>query len=366
MPMLLLKPRPGPASRSDPAGIFCAAVIAMLFMVLCGMLHAEVELPVLNTTGPATFRGEIAKGLKIEMRLYRDGSSIRGTYSYEAFGRDIQVRGTINEHGEVSLHEFVKSKVTGRFAGRFVSNDRIEGKWYKKSNGKGRSFYLVGTGSFLGATAAPKSGKIDRETSPATKGIRSVPRAEATVRPAPMAVEARPEPLPSVRQQSASVAREVPVARPENEAEAKAQPIERPIAARESPLKMEPTQPTPAEQNDLRAVVAEESPKVAANIEARPVEKSRVEGTTNDLVKKKGLPWASLLSIFNVKVAGGVGGILLLGSGLAWLAVVAGGAAAFRENSALFRQAHAMGISFLPGIFLLALGVGAVLAVFVE
>lgn len=130
--------------------------------------------------------------------------------------------------------------------------------------------------------------------------------------------------------------------------------------------KMEPTQPTPGEQNDLRPVVAEEPPRVAANIEVRPVEKSRVEGRTNDPVKKRGLPWASLLSIFNVKVAGGVGGILLLGAGLAWLAVVAGGAAAFRENSALFRQAHAMGISFLPGIFLLALGVGAVLAVFVE
>ena len=67
------------------------------------------------------------------MRLYRDGSSLHGTYSYEAFGRDIQVKGTINERGEIVLREFLKGRVTGKFEGRLVSKDRIEGKWYKKS-----------------------------------------------------------------------------------------------------------------------------------------------------------------------------------------------------------------------------------------
>ena len=94
------------------------------------------------------------------------------------------------------------------------------------------------------------------------------------------------------------------------------------------------------------------------------MEKPRVEGRVVDPVKK-GLPqWRTLL--LDLKMAGALGGILLLGFGLAWLALVAGGAAGFRDNSALFRKAHARGLSFLPGVFLLALGVGAVLAVFVE
>ncbi len=117
----------------------------------------------------------------------------------------------------------------------------------------------------------------------------------------------------------------------------------------------------------MRQAVAEESPKLPPNGEVRPEEKPRVAGRSVEPVqKKRSMPWANLFSIFNMKVGGAVGGILLLGGGLAWLAVVAGGAAAFRENSALFRRAHAMGVSFLPGIVLLALGVGAVLAVFVE
>ncbi len=368
MPMLWLKRRFGLTSLAQKALMACAAVAALL-MVMCGSAHASAEPPGVNTSGPSTFRGEIAKGLKIEMRLYQEGPSLYGTYSYEAFGRDIQVKGTINKRGEFALQEFVKGRVTGNFEGRFVTMDRVEGKWFKKSpRHTGRSFYVIRTGAPLATTQVSptqKTNRTDSEASAAVKEVRTAPKAEAAARVTPT-TEARPEPVSSAKQQSVPVAREVQVARPENKTEAKAQPIERPIAAQQSPVKIEPTQPPPAEQIALRPVVAEESPKVAANTEVRPVEKSRVEGRTVDPVKKKSSPWASLLSILNVKVASGVGGILLLGGGLAWLAVVAGGAAAFRDNSALFRQAHAMGLSFLPGIFLLALGVGAVLAVFVE
>jgi hypothetical protein len=161
------------------------------------------------------------------------------------------------------------------------------------------------------------------------------------------------------------VAREVPLPQ-QDKIETKVQPVERAVASQQMPLKIESAQSTPTEEPALRPVVAQELPKISDEAEAQSVEKPRIEGRTVDPIKKKSSPWTSLLSIFNMKVAGGVGGILLLGGGLAWLAVVAGGAAAFRDNSALFRQAHAMGLSFLPGIFLLALGVGAVLAVFVE
>ena len=401
MRMLRLKRRFGLASMAQKALMACAAVAALL-MVMCGSAHAGAEPSGLNTSGPSTFRGEIAKGLKIEMKLYQDGPNLSGTYSYEAFGRDIQVKGTVNQRGEFVLQEFVKGKVTGNFEGKFVTMDRVEGRWFKKSpRESGRSFYAIRTGTPSAAAQVlptQKTTGADQQASPwpkrpgqPQKPKQSVaptaearpepvssakqqslpwprgpdsPKAEA-VRVAP-AAEARPEPVSSAKQQSLPVAREAPLPQQENKIEAKAQPVERAVASQQVPLKIESAQSTPREEPALRPVVAQELPKISDEAEAQSVEKPRIEGRTVDPIKKKSSPWTSLLSIFNMKVAGGVGGILLLGCGLAWLAVVAGGAAAFRDNSALFRQAHAMGLSFLPGIFLLALGVGAVLAVFVE
>jgi hypothetical protein len=370
MPLLQSKPRPGPAPRRALARISCVAIVATFFVLLCGTAHPEAELPALKGTGPSTFRGEIAKGLKIEMRLYRDGSSLHGSYSYEVFGRDLQVKGTINERGDIALQEFVNGKVTGNFEGRFVTKDRIEGRWFKKSpEEKGRSFYLVGTGGPLAAAVqapvTPKPSRSDREASPVPKETRSAPKPEAVGKPAPMTAEAHPQVLPTVKQPSTAATREVPVAQPESKAEAKAQPAKQASAPQQPSLKTGSAQAPSAGHIVLRPVVAEESPKLPAKAEIRPEEKPRVAGRSADPVKKKSsTSWLNLP--FSMQMGGAIGGILLLGGGLAWLAVVAGGAAAFRENSALFRQAHAMGVSFLPGIFLLALGVGAVLAVFVE
>jgi len=367
MRMLRLKRRFGLASMAQKALMACAAVAALL-MVMCGSAHAGAEPSGLNTSGPSTFRGEIAKGLKIEMKLYQDGPNLSGTYSYEAFGRDIQVKGTVNQRGEFVLQEFVKGKVTGNFEGKFVTMDRVEGRWFKKSpRESGRSFYATRTGTPSAAAQVlptQKTSGADQQASPAAKEARTAPKAEA-VRVAP-ATEPRSEPVLSAKQQSLPAAKEVPLPQQENKIEAKAQPVERAGASQQVPLKIESAQSAPREKPALRPVVAQELPKISDEAEARSVEKPRIEGRTVDPIKKKSSPWTSLLSIFNMKVAGGVGGILLLGCGLAWLAVVAGGAAAFRDNSALFRQAHAMGLSFLPGIFLLALGVGAVLTVFVE
>lgn len=313
MPTLRLKRRPAPALWTRQAGTTCAAVFAMLLVVMCGNVHADAERSVLNPTEPATFHGEIAKGLKIEMRLYGDGSSLHGTYLYEVFGRDIELKGSINERGEITLEEFAKEKVTGRFKGRFVSKDRIEGMWYRSGSDKGRSFFLEATGVLSGANIVLTTSKLNKgepESSPAARQVQPAPR-------------------------SGEIAK----------------------AAQTAP------QPPPKEQSAQRIMPVEESPKAPAKAEVQPVEKSRVEAI--DPVKKRNSPpWTSLP--FNLTMAGAVGGILLLGGGLAWLTIVAGGAAGFRDNSALFRKVHALGLSFLPGVFLLALGVGAILAVLVE
>ena len=97
-------------------------------------------------SGPVMLRGEIARGLRIEMQLVREGSKLSGSYSYERIGKDIPVRGTIDEAGSMVLEEFVKGQKTGIFTGNFVSAARIEGKWSKPGSTRSRDFFLVTTG----------------------------------------------------------------------------------------------------------------------------------------------------------------------------------------------------------------------------
>ena len=82
MPTVRSKPGPGRPSRKEQAHIFRLVIPVAFFVLIWGSGHAGAELPALNSTAATTFRGEIAKGLKIEMRLYQDGSSLHGVYSY--------------------------------------------------------------------------------------------------------------------------------------------------------------------------------------------------------------------------------------------------------------------------------------------
>jgi hypothetical protein len=315
MPMLRLKRRLVPASWNLQVATAYATALVMLLMMMCGNSFASAELPVPNPAEPVTFHGEIAKGLKIAMKLYRDGSSLRGTYLYEVFGRDIEVKGTVNEHGEIALEEFVKEKVTGSFKGRFVSKDRIEGKWCRSGSDQGRSFFLDATRVLSGVTPILTTSKLNKGEPDASTGVSQV------------------QPVRT----SGEIAKAA-------------------LTALQSP---------PEEQSAQRIVPAGESLKTPAKADAQSVEKARVEGRAIYPAKKTNLPpWTGLF--FNLTVVCAVGGILLLGGGLAWLAIVAGGAAGLRDNSALFRKANARRLSFLPGVVMVALGVGAVLAVFVE
>ena len=120
-----------------------------------------------------TFQGEIAAGLKIQMKLFRDGSTLYGTYLYELYGRDIQVKGTINEAGEIVLQESAKGKVTGTFKGKFVSKERIDGKWYRPGSDKGRTFFLVNEA--VGASPIATSAAVAAQRLPGRVGSQSKP-----------------------------------------------------------------------------------------------------------------------------------------------------------------------------------------------
>ena len=353
----------------------CALLLAALQLAICGVLRASVELPALNTTEPVMFQGEIATGLKIQMKLFRDGPTLYGTYRYEVYGRDIKVKGTINEPGKIVLQEFVKGKVTGTFKGKFGSKERIDGKWYRPGSDKGRTFFLVneaaGTSSLAksAAVATQTPARESREPVQAVGQARPATKPDETPRPAPRSEIAIPA-QQHVKQEVAPVTRELPLAQQDKKAlsaPASAGPVNVPQPAVKA---VEPPQVSPKEQvaaQSASATVAQEPTKQAVpERQIEPAEKkARVEGRAIGPTEKKSLPpWKNLL--LNIRVVAGFGGILLLGIGLTWVAIVAGGAAGLRDSSALFHKAHALGLSFLPGVFLLALGVGAILAVFVE
>lgn len=344
------------ASLTRRVWLACTMVLAMSLGVMCSSLEA-VEPPALSATEPMTFQGEIAAGLRIEMKLFRDGSILHGTYLYELYGRDIQVKGTITEAGEIVLQEFVKGKVTGTFKGTFVSKERIDGKWYRPGSDKGRAFFLVTEAA--GVSPAPKSAALPAPT-PARQSREPV-QTVAQVRPAVRLDEAlRPArgEVPVLTQQQAQQDKTLSASAPAG-----------PVTVSQAPAKaVELPQVAPKEELAAQsAAVVQEPPKpVAPERQIEPADKkARIEGRAIGPTEKKGSPpWKDLLT--NIRVVAGFAGILLLVIGLIWVAIVAGGAAGLRDTSALFHKAHAMGLSFLPGVFLLALGVGAILSAFVE
>jgi hypothetical protein len=119
---------------------------------------ARDTLNALEWSGTVTFRGEIARALKIEMKLLREGSKLSGSYYYERIGRDIQLTGTIEETGSLVLEEFAKGQKTGVFTGKVVSDERIEGTWSKPDGIRSRDFFLMSTGPILSTPLSHEQG----------------------------------------------------------------------------------------------------------------------------------------------------------------------------------------------------------------
>ena len=364
----------------------CLVTLLVLFVSLPYVALGEPGVPALSASEETLFKGEMAKGIKIQMKLKREGSNLHGTYLYELYGRDIELKGTISESGEFTLQEFVKGNNTGSFKGTFVSKERIEGRWFKPGSDKGRAFFVDAAGAARQVSAAKETAAVAVESPKAQTAPRPLPKepvqaASQPVKPAPQsapapeaaksaaAPAAKAQPEPAVGKPM-PVVQELPLAQQESKTKTPAEPA-RPSP---EPIAKAPEQATQAKQEQAAPVApvatVQEASKPAepadGGSQVQPQERQRgVAGRVIAAVSGRGLPpWVGL--IFNLRVLAAFGGILLLGGGLAWLAIVAGGMAGFRDNSALFRKAYSHGLAFLPGVFLLALGVGAVLAVFVE
>ena len=88
------------------------------------------------------FKGSIGTSLDLQMKLVRSGDQLTGSYFYQRIGTKIDLRGTVDKDGNVSLEEFDPSgKQTGIFKGLWqidaaTGMASIAGNWSKPLNDK--------------------------------------------------------------------------------------------------------------------------------------------------------------------------------------------------------------------------------------
>ena len=89
------------------------------------------------------FKGSIGSSLDLQMKLVRTGDSLVGSYFYQKVGTRIDLRGTVDKDGNLTLEEFDQGgKQTGVFKGLWAvdANDgliTLAGNWSKPPSEKG-------------------------------------------------------------------------------------------------------------------------------------------------------------------------------------------------------------------------------------
>lgn len=93
------------------------------------------------------FKGSIGSTLGLQMKLLREGETLTGSYFYQKVGTKIELRGTIDKDGNITLEEFdPKGKQSGVFTGLWKlepdSLTSIAGNWSKPNSDKKTAFSL--------------------------------------------------------------------------------------------------------------------------------------------------------------------------------------------------------------------------------
>ena len=107
-------------------------IILCLTMLIA--LTASARLALSQSSDERDFVGTINKTLKIRIKLSRADKILSGSYVYEKIGKSIRLSGAMTDENEFYLNEFDgRDLQTGKFEGKFVSKDWIEGTWSSTS-----------------------------------------------------------------------------------------------------------------------------------------------------------------------------------------------------------------------------------------
>jgi Protein of unknown function (DUF3298)/Deacetylase PdaC len=89
------------------------------------------------------FKGSIGNSLDLQMKLFRNGDQVTGSYFYQKIGSRIDLRGNVDKDGNLLLEEFDPSgKQTGVFKGLWAVDPKdglitLAGNWSKPPSEKG-------------------------------------------------------------------------------------------------------------------------------------------------------------------------------------------------------------------------------------
>src|SRR5215213_971942 len=89
------------------------------------------------------FKGSIGSSLDLQMKLVRNGDQLAGSYFYQKIGSRIDLRGSVDKDGNLTLEEFDQGgKQTGLFKGLWSVDQsdglvRLAGNWSKPPSEKG-------------------------------------------------------------------------------------------------------------------------------------------------------------------------------------------------------------------------------------
>jgi hypothetical protein len=87
------------------------------------------------------FVGTINNTLRVRIKLSQSGKTLSGTYAYERVGKSLRLNGAMTSENEFYLNEFdERGRQTGKFDGKFVSKDWIEGTWVSNTTKKEMPF----------------------------------------------------------------------------------------------------------------------------------------------------------------------------------------------------------------------------------
>jgi len=93
-----------------------------------------------QSVGEREFVGTIGKTLRVRIKLSRANDALTGSYSYEKIGKSLRLDGKIDGE-EFTLNEFdERGNQTGKFTGKFVTEDWIDGTWSSTDDKKQMAF----------------------------------------------------------------------------------------------------------------------------------------------------------------------------------------------------------------------------------
>ncbi len=152
-------------SHLPKLAIFLSVVVALVLITSCKKSPApaaqnanaspkagpQVNHPEGGEAPPVTqtkyFKGSIGSALGLQMKLVRSGEALTGSYFYQNVGTKIDVKGTVDKDGNLSIEEFDSSgKPTGLFKGLWKTGDdgsvNLVGNWSTPNGTKQTAFSL--------------------------------------------------------------------------------------------------------------------------------------------------------------------------------------------------------------------------------